>query len=96
MASETKRKKEKKKIKEEIRKGGLNQKEKKKKKSSWNPEKAFWPRKEVPRLKTWKGGLGQWKLTGARKEQDFCDNQDSLVRGKTEAEICFEGTKDPS
>ena len=91
MASKT----HKKRFKAKTQKGGLNQK-KKKKMSSWKLEKAAWPGKEGPRLKTWKGGLGQWKLTGARKEQDFCDNQDSLVRGKTEAEICFEGTKDPS
>ena len=49
------KKKEGKGFKAKTRRGGLNQK----KGSSWKPEKAAWPRKEVPRLKTWKGGLGQ-------------------------------------
>ena len=99
MASKTKRKGKKKKEKEgkrekvRTRKDGLNHT---KKRSSWKPEKAAWPRKEIPRLKTWKGGLRQWKLTGTCKERDFCHNQSSLVSGKTEAKVCSEWTKDIS
>ena len=63
-------------FKVKTRKSGLNQKEKEKgKMSSWKPEKATWPRKEVSRLKIRKGGLGQWKSIGACKERESHHNQ---------------------
>ena len=106
-----KKKKEGKRFKTKTRKGGLNHTKKKKKeeekkkkkreiekrKSSWKPEKAAWPRKEVPRLKTLKGGLEQWKSIGACEERDLYHKPKfRLVRRKTEAEVYSEGTKDIS
>ena len=65
--------------------------------SSWKPEKAAWPRKEIPRLKTRKGGLEQWKLIGACEEGDLYHKPKFwLVWRKTEAEVHSKETKDIS
>ena len=61
-----------KKVQAKTRKGSLDQKEKG---QVENPKGWLDYGKEVPRLKTWKGNLEQWKLTGARKERNFFQNQ---------------------
>ena len=82
-------------LKLKTQKGSLNQKGKKKGQVE-NLKGWLDYGKEVSRSKTQKGGLGRWESTRACKEQDFYHNQNSLVRGKTEGEICSEGTKNIS
>ena len=93
-----KKKRKRKRFKAKTRKGGLNHtKKEKRKRSSWKPEKAAWPRKEVPRLKTRKGDVRQWKSIGACEERDLYHKPKfRLVRRKTEAEVYSERTKDIS
>ena len=87
-----------KRFKAKTRKGGLNHtKKEKRKRSSWKPEKVAWPRKEVPRLKTRKGDLRQWKSIGACEERDLYHKPKfQLDCRKTEAEVYSEETKDIS
>ena len=84
-------------------KGSLNHKnemknEKKKEKEKWEAKlktrKGGLIMKRIPRLETWKGGLGGKKLIKGIQGMRFRDNQASQVCGRTEFDICSEKTKD--
>ena len=48
----------------------------------------------IPRLKTWKGGLGRRKSIKSIQGMESCDDQASLVCGKADFDVCSEKTKD--
>ena len=60
------RKKKKKRFKVKTRKGSLNHKKMKKEKRKWEvklkTQKGDLTTKRIPRLKTWKYGLGEWRF----------------------------------